>query len=123
MNWYIKVIKKYVTFSGRARRAEYWYFILFNFLIAFAIGFVEGFVGAISGADSSRISIWSSLYNLFVFLPSLAVSVRRLHDTGRSGWWIFINLIPIIGWIIYIIYLCQDSQPEENQYGPNPKNA
>ena len=119
MDWYIKVIKKYATFSGRARRAEYWYFTLFNFLIAFGIGFIE----AILGNNSNDINIWSSLYSLFVFLPSLAVSIRRLHDTGRTRWWIWINLIPIIGWIIYLIYVCQDSQPGENQYGKNPKQA
>ena len=117
MNWYIKVVKKYASFSGRARRAEFWYFTLFNFIIAFAIGFVEALL------SSNDVNILSSLYSLFIFLPSLGVSIRRLHDTGRSGWWILINLIPLIGWIVYIVFVCQDSQPEENQYGKNPKSS
>jgi uncharacterized membrane protein YhaH (DUF805 family) len=61
------------------------------------------------------------VYGLFVFLPSLAVSVRRMHDVGKSGWMLFINLIPILGWIYYIVLLCRDSEPGDNQYGPNPK--
>ena len=117
MNWYIKVIKKYVTFGGRARRAEYWYFVLFNFLIAIAIAIVEGVLG------QSGNGFLSGLYNLFILLPSLAVFVRRLHDTGRSGWWFFIAFIPIIGFIVLLVFLCQDSQPNDNQYGRNPKSS
>ncbi len=117
MNWYTKVIKKYATFDGRARRAEYWYFALFNFLISFAIGFLEALI------NPEGIGVWGLIYSLFIFLPSLAVSIRRMHDTGRSGWWILIGIIPIIGWIIYLVFVCQDSEPGDNQYGRNPKSA
>jgi len=105
MNWYIKVIKKYAVFSGRARRKEYWMFVLFNMLISFAINFI---------ATSIRIPILGLLYQLAIFIPSIAVGVRRMHDTDRSGWWL---LLPIVN----LVFLCEDSQTGENEYGPNPK--
>jgi uncharacterized membrane protein YhaH (DUF805 family) len=88
-------------------------FTLFNLIFAFAIGFVEGIFG--------MSSTLSGLYTLAVLLPSIAVGIRRLHDTGRSGWWLLLSLIPLVGAIILIIYLCEDSKENENQYGPNPK--
>ena len=107
-NYYIEVLKKYAVFSGRARRAEYWYFYLFNFLIGFVLALIsEG--------------ILAGIYSLGTLIPGLAVSVRRLHDTNRSGWWLLIGLIPFIGNIILIYFLAQDSQPGENKYGSNPK--
>ncbi len=121
MHWYIKVIKQYVNFSGRARRAEYWYFVLFNFLISLGLGFILGFVDALLGNNSSGINILSLIYSLVVFLPALSVSIRRLHDTGRSGWWLLIGLIPLIGTIVLIVFFAQDSEPGENKYGKNPK--
>lgn len=113
MNWYLGCWKKFAEFSGRARRTEYWMFVLFNFLASFAVGIVDGIVGA-NGA-------LVGLYNLAVLIPSLAVGVRRLHDTGRSGWWMLISVIPVIGWIVLLVFLCQDSQPGDNGYGANPK--
>lgn len=113
MEWYLKVLKNYTGFQGRARRKEYWMFTLFNLIFAFAIGFVEGIFG--------MSSTLSGLYTLAVLLPSIAVGIRRLHDTGRSGWWLLLSLIPLVGAIILIIYLCEDSKENENQYGPNPK--
>ena len=113
MNWYLEVIKKYAVFNGRARREEYWMFVLFNIIIAVAISFIEGLIGS-SG-------LLGALYALAVLLPSIAAGVRRLHDIGRSGWWLLIGLIPIIGSIVLIFFLASDSKPEENQYGPNPK--
>jgi len=109
MNWYLKVLKKYAIFSGRARRKEYWMFMLFNFIIGFALGIVE-----VS-------SILVSLYSLAVLLPGMAVAVRRLHDTGRSGWWLLIGIVPIIGALVLLVFMVQDSQSDDNQYGPNPK--
>jgi uncharacterized membrane protein YhaH (DUF805 family) len=117
MSWYIQVLKKYAVFSGRARRKEYWYFALFSFIIAFVLGFIEGF------STGNNYSVIANLYGLAVFLPGLAVSVRRLHDTGRSGWWIFIWFIPIIGFIWLLILYFTDSQRETNNYGPSPKYA
>ena len=115
MHWYLDVLRKYAVFSGRARRMEYWMFVLINLIIALVLGAIEGLLGIQA--------VLGGLYSLAVLLPSLAVAVRRLHDTTRSGWWILINLIPLIGWIIFIIFAVQDSQPGPNQYGPNPKEA
>ena len=114
MNWYREVLKKYAVFSGRARRTEYWMFCLFNVIITFVLGTIEGFFkgpGVLGG-----------LYSLAMLIPGISVGARRLHDTGRSGWWQLIALIPVIGTIVLIVFLAQDSQPE-NQYGPNPKSA
>ena len=115
MNWYLEVLKKYAVFSGRARRKEYWMFFLFNLIILFVIGLVEGFAGSPG--------IVGMLYSLGVLIPGIAVSVRRLHDTDRSGWWILIGLVPLIGAIVLLVFMVLDSKPDENQYGPNPKTA
>lgn len=109
------VFQNYVNFSGRARRSEYWYFALFSGIISFALNFVNQILGA-----SEPLALIIILVSLGLFLPSLAVNVRRLHDIGKSGWWILIELT-IVGVIPFIIWLCRDSQPGENQYGPNPK--
>ncbi|MFD3262254.1 DUF805 domain-containing protein [Paenibacillus lentus] len=114
MEWYLKVLKNYVGFEGRARRTEYWMFVLFNFIASFVLGFIGGFIGL----DS----ILAYIYSLAVLLPSLAVGARRLHDTGRSGWMLLLALIPLVGAIILLVFLCQDSQPGDNKYGSNPKN-
>jgi len=115
MSWYLLVLKKYAEFSGRSRRTEYWMFFLFNIIIAVILGVVEGFIG-ISG-------ILSGLYFLAVLVPGIAVTIRRLHDIGRSGWWILAGLIPVIGGIVLLIFMVQDSKAGENEYGPNPKGA
>lgn len=113
MNWYLDVLKKYAVCNGRARRKEYWMFVLFNAIITFILGFMEGIIGGPG--------IVANIYALAVLFPSLAVSVRRLHDTGRSGWWLLISLVPLVGAIVLLVFMVQDSNPEENQYGPNPK--
>jgi uncharacterized membrane protein YhaH (DUF805 family) len=113
MNWYLEVLKKYAVFSGRARRTEYWMFFLFNLIIASVLGFVERLVGGPG--------IVALLYSLAVLIPGIAVSVRRLHDTNRSGWWLFIVFVPIIGQIFLLVFMVQDSKAADNQYGPNPK--
>ncbi len=120
MNWYLDVLKKYAVFSGRARRKEYWMFALVNVIIAFVLGLIDGVIGAALGSDQSLLS---TLYTLAILIPSLAVGVRRLHDTGRSAWWLLICLVPIIGPIALLVFLVQDSQHGDNQYGPNPKVA
>jgi len=121
MNWYIAVIKKYVVFSGRARRKEYWYFVLFNILISIGLSFIDAATGTVNA--ETGYGLLSSIYSLAVLIPSLAVLMRRLHDTDRSGWWILIGLIPVIGWIVLLVFLVQDSHPGQNQYGDNPKEA
>ena len=113
MNWYIQVLTKYAEFNGRARRSEYWYFVLFNVLIStfiFLISFVIGLWG-----------ILSLLYSIAIFIPVIAVSVRRLHDTGRSGWNLLLAFIPLIGAVILLVFFFQDSVIWENEYGIYPK--
>jgi uncharacterized membrane protein YhaH (DUF805 family) len=119
MNWYLEVLKKYAVFSGRARRKEYWMFFLFNLIITVVLALIDSLMGTFS--PQAGLGLLSGLYSLAVLIPSIAVTVRRLHDTGRSGWWILIGLIPIIGGIVLLIFMVLDSQPGENQYGPNPK--
>jgi uncharacterized membrane protein YhaH (DUF805 family) len=120
MDWYLGVLKKYAVFQGRARRKEFWMFTLFNFLVSLACGIVDGVLG--TGGDGS-IGLIGGLYALGVMLPSIAVAVRRLHDTGRSGWWILLSFIPIVGWIILIVFYCLDGESQANAYGENPKAA
>ena len=115
MNWYLGCWKKFAEFSGRARRQEFWMFALFNFLVSVAIGIVDGILGT-NGA-------LGGLYSLAVLIPSLAVGVRRLHDTDRCGWWLLLPLIPIVGGIILLVFFCSDSKPGANRFGPNPKGA
>jgi uncharacterized membrane protein YhaH (DUF805 family) len=114
MNYYMEVLKKYATFGGRARRAEYWMFTLINTIVAVVVAFVSMKVG---------MQWLYFIYLVAVLLPSLAVGIRRLHDTGRSGWYLFIALIPLIGAIVLLVWLIQDSQAGDNQYGANPKAA
>lgn len=121
MNWYLKCWQQYADFSGRARRKEYWMFTLFNTIIAFVISFVLGFIGGLTGLLG--LTYLSYIYSLAVFIPSLAVCVRRLHDVGKSGWMYLIILIPIVGWIWLIVLFCTDSQPGSNQWGNNPKES
>lgn len=121
MNWYLHVLKNYATFSGRARRKEYWMFFLFNVLISLGLGVLDVVVGTYSVEYET--GLFSGLYSLFVLIPSIAVSVRRLHDTNRSGWWIVISLIPIIGVLVLFVFMCLDSQPGTNRFGVNPKEA
>ena len=116
--YYKKCWQKYSFFRGRARRAEYWYFVLYNFLLTFAVSLVDAYT---FGVNDNGTGLFGGLYSLAIFIPSLAVGVRRMHDTGRSGWTLLWNLVPVIGWIILLVYSCQDSQPGGNKWGPNPK--
>jgi len=116
MNWYLEVLKKYAVFNGRARRAEYWWFFLFSVIISIVLSVIDGFITGPQG-----IGILGLIYSLAVLIPSIAVGIRRLHDTGRSGWWLLISFVPLIGAIVLIVFFVLDSQPGENQYGPNPK--
>ena len=121
LNYYIEVLKKYIAFSGRARRAEYWYFALFNSIISVLLIVIDQLIG--THGQNSTMGVLSGLYSLAVLLPSLGVLVRRLHDTGRSGWWWLIAFIPLIGAIILIVFTVSDSTPGDNKYGPNPKGV
>jgi uncharacterized membrane protein YhaH (DUF805 family) len=121
MYYYRKVLQNYTNFSGRAQRAEYWYFYLINVLISIALIYIDMFVGTYN--STTGVGLIQTSYALLVFLPALAVLVRRLHDIGKSGWWVFLLLIPLIGFIWLIILLVGDSEPGDNQYGPNPKRV
>ncbi len=121
MNWYLVPWKKYADFSGRARRTEYWTFTLVNLLIgallfAFGIVSVGGEHGTIVGV---MILYW--VFALAALIPSLACAARRLHDTGKSGWWILIGLVPLIGGIVLIVLLLLEGNPGQNQFGPDPR--
>ncbi|WP_409304746.1 DUF805 domain-containing protein [Peribacillus sp. SCS-155] len=113
MSWYFKVLQNYAGFQGRARRKEYWMFVLINVIISFVLSILQTILD---------IESWlTSLYSLAILLPSIAVTARRLHDTGRTGWWQLIALIPLIGAIILIVFLVHDSDAHDNKYGPLPK--
>lgn len=116
MEWYISVIKKYAVFSGRARRKEFWMFLLFNFII----GVIFGILGHIPGIGSF-VKILSYVYSLALLIPGIAVCVRRLHDTNRNGLLVLLGLIPLVGAIILIVFAAQEGTPEDNKYGANPK--
>lgn len=113
MKWYLKVVKdNYANFNGRASRQEYWMFILFNMIFAVVAMVVDGFLG---------LGFLYLLYFLAVIIPSLAVFVRRMHDIGKSGWWIFISFIPLIGAIWLLVLLATDGTSDNNNYGPSLK--
>lgn len=119
MNYYLDVLKKYAVFEGRARRKEYWFFVLFNFLIGVGLGIIDNVIG-LSGEGAAG-GLLSLIYTLAVLVPSIAVAVRRLHDTDHSGWWLLIGFVPLIGIIVLFIFMVLDSQPGDNRFGPNPK--
>lgn len=124
MSWYMMCLKKYAQFSGRSQRAEYWMFFLFNLIISYVPYLIGRAMMASDAGGGAGIAlvILSLLYDLAVFIPAMAVFARRMHDTGRSGWWWLIGLIPIIGGIVLIVWLATDGEPGSNQYGSNPKD-
>ncbi|MDG2332716.1 MAG: DUF805 domain-containing protein [Myxococcota bacterium] len=119
MDWYLQGLRRYADFAGRSRRKEYWYFGLFNCLFTVLIAFVDTLVGTYS--QGLGVGLLSGLYSLVIFIPSLSLLVRRLHDTGRSGWWVWIMLLPLIGLIVLLVFLLQDGESHENLYGADPK--
>ena len=119
MDWYLEVLRKYAVFSGRARRKEYWVFTLFNLLAMLVLSFIDGMIGMYS--IEAGVGVLSGIYALGILIPSLAVTVRRLHDTSRTGWWILLAFIPLIGALVLLIFTVLDSTPGSNQYGPDPK--
>lgn len=135
MKWYLKVLKQYADFSGRASRKEYWMFTLFNIIfivVAMILTFIIGSIGyglsapssgssVVASAISSIILIVTAIYLLAIILPGLSVSIRRLHDTGKSGWMILVSLIPIAGAIWLLVFMVADSQQGTNKWGENPK--
>ena len=121
MNWYFEVLKKYALFGGRARRKEYWYFVLVNIIITVVLAVIDGVTGTF--ISEAGMGLTSGIYTLAVLIPATAVSVRRLHDTDRSGWWLLVGLIPLVGAIVLLVFMVQDGKPGENRYGSDPKEA
>jgi uncharacterized membrane protein YhaH (DUF805 family) len=116
MRWYIRVLSNYAVFSGRARRKEYWAFFGLNLLIAVGLGFVEGIVIAVSGGTAGDVSVLGTIYQLAILIPSIAVGVRRMHDTDHSGWWL---LFPFVNFVLAVT----DGTSGPNRFGPDPKAA
>ena len=110
--------KQYVGFTGRARRSEYWWFALFGLIVGIVANLIDTVLGTMS--EDTNVGVLGTIVSLALLLPTLAVAIRRLHDTSRTGWWILIGLIPIVGWIVLIVFYVQDSHAD-NQYGPSPK--
>ncbi|MEM6629528.1 MAG: DUF805 domain-containing protein [Bacteroidota bacterium] len=119
MNWYIKVLRQYADFSGRARRMEYWMFSLFHTLFLCSLFFVEAVVGSTIGFFS--FGIGAILYYFGTIIPALAVTVRRLHDVGKSGWWFLISFVPLIGPIWFLILTLTEGEHGPNPWGSDPK--
>jgi uncharacterized membrane protein YhaH (DUF805 family) len=131
MHWYFDVLKQYAVFSGRARRQEFWMFVLISTIICVVLNIIDSAANtqftlhqgvAIDGVlpDPTQIGTLGSLYTLVVLLPSIGVSVRRLHDIGRSGWWWWLNAIVCIGWIPLVVFQVTPGTVGDNKFGPDP---
>ncbi len=119
MDWYLMVLKKYAVFQGRAQRKEYWYFVFINIAIVLGLLCFDFIIFQI--VPGQQHGILTTIYYLAIIVPTIAVQVRRLHDTGRTGWWILLTAIPLIGPIVLLVFYCQDSESGTNVYGANPK--
>lgn len=126
IEWYKKVVfQNYANFNGRARRSEYWYFLLFNIAIFFLVAIIGAILGSLFNDVMTGLVIayvFILLYNLATLIPSIAVLVRRLHDVNKSGWFYFVAFIPLVGVIWLIILLCSEGTSGNNEYGSDPKN-
>ena len=118
MKYYLKAFQNFLVFTGRANLNEFWYFVLFNLIISLIALTLDNVFGL--NTDGCRYGLISKLYSVFAFFPGLAVSVRRLHDTGKSGWFVFIVLIPLIGIIWFLILAASVGNAGKNKYGPPP---
>lgn len=119
LNYMLMPFRKYAQFQGRSRRAEYWWFTLFVVIVSVVLTLIDS---ALFGGEMGGLGILSGIFSLATIVPSLAVGVRRLHDTDRSGWWILIGLIPLIGAIVLLVFYVQDGTPGTNKFGPSPKH-
>ena len=120
MSWYLEALKKYAVFSGRARRMEYWYFVLFNLIVSFVLALIDALLGTYNIVQGIGLLSGSTAWRC---LSPPGRVVRRLHDIDRTGWWILINLIPLIGTIVLLVFALTPGTPGSNQYGPDPKQA
>jgi len=113
MEWYIGVLRQYAVYTGRARRKEYWMFFLINAIAAVILNVLDVLF--------SSFGLASLVYSLAVFLPAACVAIRRLHDTGRSGWWLLLCFIPVLGFLVLVFFLVLEGDNGENEYGLDPK--
>ncbi len=118
MEWFVEGVKQYAVFRGRARRKAYWWFILICLLISIMLAVVDTIIGKYDAATG--VGLLSGLFGLATFLPALGVTVRRLHDTDRSGWWLLVTLLPVIGAIVMIVFVASIGTRGDNRYGPDP---
>jgi len=116
MNWYFMALKKYAVFGGRAQRLEYWFFMLFNAIFSALLRYIDVWAGTFN--IDAGIGILTAIYTSFVIIPGVAVSVRRLHDIGKSGLWFLITAVPVLGLIVFLWFMALDSQPGTNKYDP-----
>ncbi|MBB1292097.1 MULTISPECIES: DUF805 domain-containing protein [unclassified Pseudoalteromonas] len=114
MEHYMNALRSYADFSGRSRRKAYWMFVLFNTIFSIVCNAVDSLLGTM---------FIGTIYSLALLIPGLSAGARRLHDTNRSGWWQLLWLVPVIGWIVLIVFYAQNSQEGENDHGPNPKEV
>jgi uncharacterized membrane protein YhaH (DUF805 family) len=121
MSYYLEAFKKYAVFGGRSRRMEYWSFVVFNLVVVVVLAGIDALLGTFNSALGA--GLLSGIYGLAAFIPFLTVTVRRLHDIDRSGWWILIYLIPLIGPVVLFVFTLFDGTPGDNRYGPNPKGV
>ncbi|MER7460273.1 DUF805 domain-containing protein [Micromonospora sp. NPDC126480] len=117
------VLSQYVGFRGRARRSEYWWFALFTMILNVVAVILDGALGTKLGSDPGSTGVIGLIVTLALLLPGLAVSVRRLHDTDRSGWWLLIGLVPLVGFIVLLVFFVKDGTQGSNRFGADPKDA
>ena len=130
MEWMLMPLKRYADFSGRSRRKEYWMFILFMVLVYLALGVLLTVLGLSGDEDGSLFTVGGGatiiillLFGLAILIPSIAVQVRRFHDQDKSGWFVLLNLIPYLGGIIVLVFMCLEGTRGPNRYGPDPKGG
>ena len=121
MEWFVEAMRKYAVFKGRARRKEYWWFLLVYILVSVVLTVLDGIIGQYDA--QSGMGLLSGLFALGTFLPALAVAVRRLHDTDRSGWWVLITLVPLVGLLVFVFFMARSGTAGDNRFGTDPKAA
>ena len=122
MEWMLLPLKRYAEFSGRSRRKEYWMFFLFTIMVGIVLGIIDAVLGLNFGSGFGSNGVLGSLFSLATLVPSLAVGIRRLHDTDRSAWWLLLVLLPIIGWIVLLVFYCTEGTRGSNRFGDDPKS-
>lgn len=118
MSWYISVFRNYDDFSGRARRKEYWLFLLTNMVLVCVAAILDYVVGT---HEITSLGVFGLLFVAAITIPSWAVAVRRLHDSSRSGWWLLVSVVPFVGLLVAIVLLLLPGTPGENEYGQDPR--